>query len=200
MLANYRLCLSLLGACAMATIAMSTVSDARAAGPPKLAATYTATTANMTPAGLSLRVQVIEWQEGDARAEAVASLAAGADAATPVAKLPTVGYVWPTGSPVGYSVKYAHRVANADGSERITLVTDRQLGSYDFNGWSVPSPVAKSDAPYSVLELRLDGAGTGTGYLSLAAEVRLDEAAGTVALDEGAPTLLTNVKRESSAP
>jgi hypothetical protein len=108
--------------------------------------------------------------------------------------------VWPNGSPVGYSVKYAHRAPAAGGGERITLVTDRQIGSYDFKGWSVPSPVAKSDAPYSVIELYVDGAGTGTGSLSLAAEVMLDEEAGTVALDDGAPTLLANVKREEATP
>src|SRR5688572_20847214 len=98
----------------------------------QLAGAFTATTANMTPASVNLRMQILQWQEGDARAEVVATLAAGADAATPLGKLPTVGYVWPTGSPVGYSVKYAHRAPQPDGSERITLVTDKRLGSYDF--------------------------------------------------------------------
>ena len=107
---------------------------------PRVADAFTATTANMTPAGVSLRMQILEWQEADARAEVVATLAAGADAATPLGKLPTVGYVWPDRSPVGYSVKYAHRAAQPDGGERITLVTDKPLGSYDFKGWSVAEP------------------------------------------------------------
>jgi hypothetical protein len=159
--------------------------------------TFTATTAHMTPAGVQLRLQIIEWQEPEARAEVVATLAAGADAATPLGKLPTVGYAWPNGSPVGYSLKYAHREPAGDGRERITLVTDKRLGSYDFKGWSVASPAVNNDAPYSVIELYVSDAGTGTGTLSLAGEVVLDEAAGTLALQSGsgAPSLLENVKR-----
>ena len=189
-------------ACAIAAIAVFMASKAYAAGPPLVADTFTATTANMTPAGTSLRIQIIEWQEAAARAEAVATLVAGADAATPLGKLPTVGYVWPNGSPVGYSLKYAHRVAQPDGSERITLVTDKRLGSYDFRGWSVASPAASSDAPYSVISLELNGSGAGTGSFSLVGDVMLDEEAGIVTLNAGAgmPSLLTNVKREGTKP
>lgn len=184
----------------MAAIAMFMASQAYAAGPRLVADTFTATTANMTPAGMNLRIQVIEWQEAEARAEAVAAMAAGADAPTPLAKLPTVGYVWPNGSPVGYSVKYAYRAQQPNGGERVTLVTDKRLGSYDFKGWSVASPAAANDAPYSVIELEVNGSGTGTGTLSLAGEVVLDEEAGTVTLESGAPSLLTNVKREAEKP
>jgi len=95
--------------------------DASAAGPLLVADTFTATTANMTPAGVNLRMQVIQWQEGAARTEVVATLAAGADASTPLAKLPTVGYVWPNGSPVGYSVKYANHTPAPDGNERVSV-------------------------------------------------------------------------------
>ena len=106
--------------------------------------------------------------------------------------------MWPNGSPVGYSVKYAYREPQTDGRERITLVTDRRLGSYDFKGWSVASPGAKSDALYSVIELEIDGSGNGTGTISLVGEVVIDEGAGTVRLNTsaGVPSLLTNVKRE----
>ena len=189
-----------MAACAMAAIASLAMTKVYAA-PRLVADAFTATTANMTPAGLGLRIQVLAWQEAEARAEAVASLAAGADAATPFGKLPTVGYVWPEGSPVGYSLKYAHREPQPDGSERITLVTDKPLGSYDFKGWSVASPAVKNDAPYSVIELVLNGSGSGSGNLSLVGEISLDEAAGTVTLESGAvPSLLTNVKREAATP
>jgi len=194
-----------LGALAVVAALPGSVS----AAPTQLAGTYTATTANMTPAGVDLRMQIIQWQEADARAEVVATLAAGADAATPLGKLPTVGYVWPKGSPVGYSLKYAHRAPQPDGSERITLVTDRRLGSYDFKGWSVandaassaaaPSAAAPSDVPYSVIELVIDGSGAGTGTFSLAGEASLDEEAGTVALSTDSPSLLTNVQRVNAA-
>ena len=186
-------------ACAMAAIALFAMTKVYAA-PRLVADAFTATTANMTPANLGLRIQILAWQEAEARAEAVASLGAGADAATPFGKLPTVGYVWPEGSPVGYSLKYAHREPQPDGSERITLVTDRPLGSYDFKGWSVASPAVKNDAPYSVIELVLNGSGSGSGNLSLVGEVSLDEAAGAVTLKSATPSLLTNVKREAATP
>jgi len=182
------------------SIATLLLSMTAGAGPRLVADTFTATTANMTPAGESLRIQIIEWQEAEARTNAVATLAAGADASPPLAKLPTVGYIWPKGSPVGYSVKYAHREPQSDGAERITLVTDKRLGSYDFKGWSTPSPGASSEAPYSVVELDLSSSGSGTGTLSLASEVVLDEQAGTVTLKPGAPTLLTKVERETGNP
>ena len=192
-----RFVMTLLATCAMAAAAAFMTSKALA-GPRLVADTFMATTANMTPAGVNLRMQIIEWQDADARAEAVATLAAGADAPTPLAKLPTVGYVWPSGSPVGYSIKYANRALEPDGGERITLVTDKRLGSYDFKGWSAASAGAAGDAPYSVIELDLSGSGSGTGTLSLVADVVLDEQAGTVALKPGAPTLLTDVKRETT--
>jgi hypothetical protein len=183
---------------ALGALASTFVASTVEAAPRLPLDTFTATTAHMMPTGLQLRMQIIEWQEPEARAEVVATLAAGADAATPLGKLPTVGYAWPSGSPVGYSVKYAHREPTGDGGERITLVTDKRLGSYDFKGWSVASPAANNDAPYSVIELYVSDAGTGTGTLSLAGDVVLDEAAGTVMLQSGAgaPSLLENVKRE----
>lgn len=180
-----------------AVAACALCGAAQAAGPVSLVDTFTATTANIKPAGLGLRFQIIQWQDADARAAAVASMAAGAEASTPLSKLPTVGYVWPAESPVGYSIKYSHRMQQPDGKERITLVTDRRLGSYEFKGWTVENPAPET--PYSVVELYLDGSGTGTGTFSHAAEVVLDEAAGSVSLKDGAaaPVLLVEVKRES---
>jgi hypothetical protein len=183
-----------------ALAACALTAAAHAAGPASVVDTFTATTANMTPAGLGLRVQILQWQDPAARSEVVASIVAGAEAATPLAKLPTVGYIWPSESPVGYSVKYAYR-EQTGGGERITLVTDKRLGSYDFKGWSAASPVAQ-EVPYSVVELYLNGAAAGTGTLSLVAEVMLDEQAGTVALKDGAqaPALLVDVKRAATQP
>jgi hypothetical protein len=183
-------------ACALTAAAMVALRDAYAA-PATVAATYTATTENMTPAGANLRVQILKWQDTAERAEAVAAMAAGADAPMPLAKLPTVGYLWVQGSPVGYSLKYAHTTPSPEGGERVTLVTDRRLGSYDFKGWSVPSPVAQPELPYSVVELEVSENGSGTGNLSLAAAVELDEQAAEVSLAEAdaATHLLTNVQR-----
>jgi hypothetical protein len=154
---------------------------------------FTATTTGMTPADLVLRIQVLEWSDDSARADVVAAL----EDAPALAKLPTVGYVWPAGSPVGYTVKYAHRTQTADGRDRLTFVTDKAVGSYDFKKWSAAGATAKS-LPYSVVELYVDTAGNGTGNLSLAAEVAIDSAANTVTLATGGSNVLTGVKREPS--
>ncbi len=193
---------SVVAACAMAAIfAVAPATSAYGAGPRAVADAFTATTANMTPADLNLRIQVLEWQEADARAEVLAALDAGTETPKTLAKLPTVGYIWPASSPVGYSLKYAHREPAPSGGERITLVTDKRLGSYDFKGWSVASPAVNNDHPYSVIELTLSDSGTGTGTMSLAGDVALDESAGTVALEGGggAAPLLADVKREAAA-
>jgi hypothetical protein len=47
-----------------------------------------------------------------------------------------------------------------------------------------------------VIELTVDSAGNGTGTTSLAADVVVDSAAGTVSLAAGGPALLAQVRRE----
>ena len=189
----------IVAACAAA--AFLALTPTAPAAPRAVAATYTATTTGMTPADVKLRIQILEWSEAGARAEVVAALADAAEAAKALAPLPTVGYVWPAASPVGYSVKYAHRTPAPNGGEQITLVMDKRIGSYDYKGWSVTGASAKPIA-YSVLELSVDSSGNGVGTLSLAADVVVDDEANTVSLaTEGtAVNVLKDVKRESGAP
>ena len=153
--------------------------------------TFTATTTGMTPADLVLRIQVLEWSDDSARADVVATL----EDAPALGKLPTVGYIWPAGSPVGYTVKYAHRSKMADGRDRFTFVTDKAVGSYDFKKWTVAGTAAKA-LPYSVVELYVDTAGNGSGNLSLAAEVAIDSATNAITLATGGSSVLTGVKHE----
>jgi hypothetical protein len=160
----------------------------------QLEATFSATTTGMTPADLGLRIQIIGWSDEAGRSEVIASL----EDSAALARLPTVGYVWPAGSPVGYTIKYAHRTREQSGGERITLVTDKALGSYDFKKWSVAGSAPPSDRKYSVVELYVDENGQGVGNFSLAAEVVVDDEAGTVSLGSGDARLLTNVKQGSS--
>lgn len=159
--------------------------------------TFTAETAGITPAGLALRLQVLAWSDDAARADVVSALE-GPDLAT-LAKLPTVGYIWPKDSPVGYSVKYAYRTMAAGGGERVTFVTDKPLGSYDYRKWSATGTAAKTEHGYSVIELTLDAAGNGTGTSSLVADVVVDTAASTVSLANGGTAVLTQVRRQPKA-
>jgi hypothetical protein len=133
----------------------------------------------------------------------------GAAPVSPVARFntavkgaPTIGFIWGEGVS-GYSIKYAWRTTNADGGERIVLVTDRRLGSHTLD-WpgagradgAPPAAAGSTDpaaeADFTLIEIRLDGKGSGEGKTSLMTRVVVDEAAQTLALDgyAAAPALL----------
>ena len=98
--------------------------------------TFTATTANMDPEGTDLRINVLRWSGDDDRRAVLDVLTDPENAATDdgdldaLIELPTLGYVWPDGSALGYSIKYAVREAASGGGERLTFVTGRRLGRF----------------------------------------------------------------------
>jgi hypothetical protein len=150
---------------------------------------FAATTTAMTPRDVTLRVDVREWSNDDARAAVAAALSGdGVDKA--LAALPTVGYVWSSTGAVGYSVKYAYRSPGPQ-NDRITLVTDKRLGAYDFKQWTAEKPATHNELPYSVIELNL---GTHDGSFSLAGDVQIDAAQKLVSLAPDAPRILANVR------
>ncbi len=158
---------------------------------------FTATTTAMKPSDIGVRIDIREWSDDAGREAVVAALEQEADAAKALSALPTLGYVWQSDSAVGYAVKYAHRVQTGDG-ERVTVVTDKRIGSYEFQPWTAGSGAAGESLGYSVIELYLDQNGTGEGTMSLAAEIRLDKERSLVSLEtaNGAPRLLANAKEE----
>jgi hypothetical protein len=158
--------------------------------------TYVGTTANMTPSGLPLKMDVTSWQDEGARGAVTAALE-GEDASEALAELPTVGYLWVDGSPVGYSLKYAHRATTDAGQERVTVVTTPMLGTYGIDDWVPESADALEAREYSVVELRI-GDGVGSGTASLAAQVDIDKEAQLVSLQwNGGAPLIADVARQS---
>src|SRR5688572_19968956 len=105
----------------------------------------------------------------------------------------SVGYLWSSES-VGYALRYAHRMTQADGNVRIVLATDRRLGS--FNGSWKPVTGVPDDYAFTVIELRVDPAMMGEGKTSLTGRVSIDGAANTIALGDYAalPVTLKNVR------
>jgi hypothetical protein len=158
--------------------------------------TYEAALTGVSATGVTLKIEILKWSDDAGREAVVAALGEETELAKALDKLPSIGAVWQSGSAVGHSVKYAHRVTDADGTQHITLVTTKPLDSYSFKPWTLTSGTAPPRLPYGVLELKLDGKGNGTGTLSLAAEVAIDTSAHTVGLKTGSgtPTLLTGVK------
>ena len=108
---------------------------------------------------------------------------------------PSVGYVWPNGRDIGYAIKLAQRIPAASGGERLVLVIDRPLGSWERPAWKAAAQ--PTDYGFSVIELRVNRAGIGDGKVSLAAKVAIDPETKGVALTDyaSAPALLKVTRR-----
>jgi hypothetical protein len=164
---------------------------------------FTGTTVNLNPgAGVPLRITVFKWATETDRDALLAVLKDKGDSGLGAGfeKAPTIGYIWDEG-PLGYSLRYAQKIQQPDGGERIILLTDRPLGSWNREGWK---PSGKSIAPsysYTLVELRLNKQGRGDGKTSLAAKVTADVDAKTVTLENYAatPVHIDDVKRIASS-
>jgi hypothetical protein len=148
----------------------------------------------MSPADVELKADILDWSSDEDRADVIAAIRDAEDPLAALRELPTLGVVWRSGSAVGYAIKYARRETAPDGSERVTLVTDKRVGSTSFNPWVADDAAIESPPGYSVIELNT--ASGGSGSMSLAAAVLVDESANTIGLDlsRGTP-VLTNVKK-----
>jgi hypothetical protein len=172
------------------------VLQAQATALPKVES-FTGTTVNLNPgAGLRLQINVFKWATETERDALLSVLTDKSDSGlgAVLEKAPTIGYIW-DGGPLGYSLRYAHRVPQPDGGERIILLTDRALGSWGRGAWK-PSGQAPAPAyPFTLVELRLNKHGRGNGKMSLAAKVTTDTDAKTVTLDNyaAAPVLIDDV-------
>jgi hypothetical protein len=115
--------------------------------------------------------------------------------AAAIKKAPTVGILW-TSENVGYSIKYAYRLPQPDGGDRIILATDRRVGAWS-NLWTPAASVAQSDYTFSIIELRVNSRGEGEGRGVITGKVAVDSATKTIALDGYAtlPVMLKGVKR-----
>ena len=128
----------------------------------------------------------------------VAPITPAASLGSSLNRAASVGVLW-TSETVGYSIRYAYRVATPDGSERIILATDRRLGAWN-NAWKTPSGSTDIDYPFSLIELRLTGTGTGEGKVSLTTPINVDSTAKSIALENygSAPIMLKAVKRQAA--
>lgn len=142
---------------------------------------------------------------GRGRGRGPEPLSPSAQMAVAIKAAPTLGFIWGEGVS-GYSIKYAWRAAQPDGTERIVLVTDRRLGAHSL-AWPAAAQGARggaasapggpaADAEFTVVEMRVDAGGTGEAKSSLSSRVVVDPATQTLALDgyAAAPALLKVVR------
>ncbi len=108
---------------------------------------------------------------------------------------PTIGYLWSSES-TGYSLKYAYRVPQTGGGERIIFATDRRLGVW-VDRWKPTGGVTPPEYEFSVVELRMPAKGDGEGKASISGKVAVDSTVNSLALDNytALPVVLKEVKR-----
>jgi hypothetical protein len=168
--------------------------------PSKQAEAFTGTTVNLSPgAGENISIHILRWSSDADRDRLAAAFKEKGDAGLQSAleAAQTLGIVW-TGESLGYSLRYAHRVALPDGGERIIIATERRLGAWSRgNQWKAAGQQAAPDYPFTVVELRLNRRGLGEGKMSLAAKVTFEQDAKAIALENygAAPILIKDVKR-----
>ena len=106
----------------------------------------------------------------------------------------TLGYLW-SREVAGYAIRYAQKFANADGSERIVLITQRRLGA--VNDLWKPTAGEEPAYDFSVIELRVKANGEGEGKTSLSGKVAPDGALNVVTLEnyDALPVVFSHVQQ-----
>ena len=109
-----------------------------------------------------------------------------------VQDMPSAGHIGAPGQ-LSWDLRFARRIPNPDGGERIILVTDRPIGF----GEAVNQP-RSINYPFTVIELRLDRDGRGEGKMSTATRIVAEKKTNSITLEnyELQPVQLTQVKRE----
>jgi hypothetical protein len=176
--------------------AQRTVAEA-----PTVTASFSATTTGLSAgAGVTLSIELRRWSTDEESAKLVTAFKDKSDKwADALDAAPPVGYVWPTGANLGYSVKLARQLPSNGGS-RIILAVSPALGSWERPAWKGPNDLA-TDYPFTVIELRVNKAGIGDGKASLAGKVVVEEGTKVVALENytAAPVLIKNVKKNGAS-
>jgi len=140
-------------------------------------------------------------KQGKAAAKGRGPASPAANNATPESALAkalnettTVGYLW-SSEMAGYALRYAGKIDNPDGSQRIVLVTQRRLGAVNSR-WNPTFEGAANTYEFSVIELRLNAKGEGEGRVSLVGKVIPDVAAKIVTLEnyDALPAVFHNVR------
>jgi hypothetical protein len=157
---------------------------------------FSATAVNVSGAPDPLKIDLLRWSTEAERDQVVAAFDKGEkEFAAQLAKEPTLGYVW-TSESAGYTVRYAYRIAGGDGSQRVVVVAEKPLGSWNPQIWQPTGNAKGNSYDFTVLELHLRRGAPGEGKSSLFAKVTVDKTARTIALEgyAAAPVVLKDVK------
>src|SRR5262249_5325535 len=144
---------------------------------------------------IPLQIVVDRWSSAAERDRLLSVLLdKGADALLEtLQKAPKVGYIRSTTS-LGWDLHFAWREPGEDGGERVVLATDRPMSI-----WEQVNQPRSADYPFTVIEMRLNSGGEGTGMLSYATKIIPDKEGRLITLENWGTqrTQLNQVKRES---
>ena len=138
--------------------------------------------------------------KGPAPASAANSITPEASLAKALQDATTAGYLW-SSEMAGYAIRYAGKVGNPDGSQRIILITQRRLGAVN-QLWNPTFEGTPNTDEFSVIELRLNAKGEGEGKVSLVGKAAADAAAKMVTLENynALPAVFRNVRMQAGKP
>src|SRR5579883_2185192 len=116
---------------------------------------FTATAVNVTGAPDPLKIDLLRWSTDAERDQIVSAFDKGEkEFAATLAKEPTLGYVW-TSESAGYTVRYAVKIPEGNGGQRVIVVADKPLGSWNPQLWHASGKTQGNAYDFTVLELHL---------------------------------------------
>jgi hypothetical protein len=189
-------------ACFLLTISTGVVLAQRADQLPlRLAATAVNSTGVGDGKDLRTEITITRWTTADERAALLSKLAEGGSRELMLAltNVPSHGKLrmpeWQGPDPhkmlLGWDLRYAWQEPQADGTRRIVLGTDRYISI-----WESREKPGASDYPFTLLEIRLDGKGVGTGKASAAARLTVGKDKQAIELENYAaqPVMLKDIR------
>ena len=158
---------------------------------------FTAFAINTNTAGgaatANVDIQITRWTP-DAERERLTTILLEQGAAKmleALKALPRLGSIRTTGT-VGWDLRYARRTELPDGGQRIELITDRPIGTFEAADQS-----RSMEYPFTMIDLRLNAKGEGDGKLYVATRIAADKGTRVIVMENYniAPVTLTAVKR-----
>jgi hypothetical protein len=98
-----------------------------------------------------------------------------------------------TPNSLAYDLRFAHRLPDEEGGERIILATDRYMSF-----WEVANRPRSFDYPFTLIELRINRRGEGEGKMSIATKIVADKKNNAIVLENYGtqPVMLNQVTRQ----
>jgi hypothetical protein len=186
-------------ALATTMLLVTSAFDRRTAAAAAPVETFTATTANVSGVGRpglgTVDIVIERWSTDGERDRLVSVLKdKGPDALlSALQKMPRVGYIR-TPTSIGWDLHFARSVNSAEGRQ-VVIATDRPMSF-----WEAANRPRSADYDFTLVDIRFDPDGKGTGKLAVAAKVDYNEKTQTIEVENFGiePVRLTEVRSKKA--